>query len=106
MYCVEKATVPPLNPPVSTTAQPTTTKPWTISTAPNQCKSDHLFSDRYRFLGVSCDSSIANEALVADNIGIVNIPTYCGAVQWNHNGQYWSWYETEEMMMKCNQRLV
>ena len=39
MYCGEKATLPPLNPP---TAQPTTvpvtTKPWTISTAPNQCK--------------------------------------------------------------------
>ena len=58
------------------------------------------------FLGVSCDSSVSNEAFLADNIGIVNIPSYCGAVQWDQRGQFWSWYETEEMMTQCNQRLV
>ena len=55
------------------------------------------------FLGVSCDSSVSNEAFLADNIGIVNIPSYCGAVQWD---QFWSWYETEEMMTQCKERLV
>ena len=38
MYCAPKPTLPPLNPPTQRPVQTTTTRPWTISTAPNQCK--------------------------------------------------------------------